>query len=160
MFQIAAENRNVFWAFFEFFHRMYLFLYPIYFSKIFLLKQRKTIILLDRLNRFIADPHLKFWEKIEDNVEFMLSSASVSYFGHNLLLKISIDSELIFFLKGNSIFYNFYRNREIQIWKFSRPKMRFKLLLKIMMFSEHFSFLFFFEFFIDHISRIFFWKSK
>ena len=40
VFQIAAENSNVFWAFFEFFHRMYLFLYPIYFSKIFLLKQR------------------------------------------------------------------------------------------------------------------------
>ena len=99
MFQIAAENSNVFWAFFEFFHMMYLFLYPIYFSKIFLLKQRKTIILLDRLNRFIADPHLKFWEKIEDNVEFVLSSASVSYFGHNLLLKIPIDLELMFFWK-------------------------------------------------------------
>ena len=58
------------------------------------------------------------------------------------------------FLKGNSILYKFYRNREIQISMFSRPKMRFKLLLKIMTFFEHFSF-FFFEFFMDHISRIF-----
>ena len=60
-----------------------------------------------------------------------------------------------FFLKGNSIFYNFYRNREIQISTFSRPKMRFKLLLKIMTFSEHFSSSFFFEFFLDHISKKF-----
>ena len=51
------------------------------------------------------------------------------------------------FLKENSIFYNFYRNREIQISIFSRPKMWFKLLLKIMTFSEHFSILF--EFFIS-----------
>ena len=52
VFQIAAENSNVFWAFFNFFfHRMYLFLYPIYFSKIFLLKQRERRSLLDRLGR-------------------------------------------------------------------------------------------------------------
>ena len=53
------------------------------------------------------------------------------------------------FLKGNSIIYNFYRNRENQISMFSRPKMRFKLLLKIMTFLEHFSvfFFFFFNFF-------------
>ena len=79
----------------------------------------------------------------------MLSFASVSYFRHNLLLKIPIDSELII-LKGNSIFYNFYRNREIQISMFSRPKMRFKLPLKIMTFSEHFFF-----FFHDNISKKF-----
>ena len=60
------------------------------------------------------------------------------------------------FLKGNSIFYNFYRNREIQISTFSRPKMWFKLLLKIMTFYEHFSvFFFFFEFFMDYISKKF-----
>ena len=43
------------------------------------------------------------------------------------------------FLKGNLILYNFYRNREIQISTFFWPKMRFKLLLKIMTFFEHFS---------------------
>ena len=61
------------------------------------------------------------------------------------------------FLKGNSILYNFYTNREIQISKFSRPTMRFKLLLKIMTFSKNFSFsfFFFFEFFMDHISKFF-----
>ena len=32
-FQIAAESSNVFLSIFEIFHRMYLFLYPIYFSK-------------------------------------------------------------------------------------------------------------------------------
>ena len=47
------------------------------------------------------------------------------------------------FLKGNSILYNFYWNRENQISIFFRPKMRFKLLLKIMTFFEHFSFFFF-----------------
>ena len=56
------------------------------------------------------------------------------------------------FLKGNSILYNFYRNREIQISMFSRPKMRFNLLLKIMTFSKHFSIFFNFH---DHISIIF-----
>ena len=62
------------------------------------------------------------------------------------------------FLKGNSILYNFDRNREIQISTFSRPKMRFKLLLKIMTFSELFFFFFWilnFEFFMDHISKFF-----
>ena len=48
-----------------------------------------------------------------------------------------------FFFKGNSILYNFYRNREIQISTFFRPKMRFKLLLKIIMVSKHFSFFLF-----------------
>ena len=43
------------------------------------------------------------------------------------------------FLKGNLSLYNFYRNREIQISRFFWPKMRFKLLLKIMTFFEHFS---------------------
>ena len=50
------------------------------------------------------------------------------------------------------MFYNFYRNIEIQISTFSRPKMRFKLLLKIMTFSEHFSI---FLNFHDRISKIF-----
>ena len=152
MFQIAAENSNVFWAFLKFFTWCICFFIQFIFQKIFLLKQSGRISLLDSLNRFIADPHLKFWEKIEDNAEFVLSFASVSYFGHNLLLKIPIDSEFMS-SKGNSIFYNFYKNREIQISMFSRPKMRFKLLLKIMTFSEHFLF---FKFFI---SPEFFFKS-
>ena len=54
------------------------------------------------------------------------------------------------FLKGNSIIYNFFRNIENQISIFSRPKMRFKLLLKIMTFSE----LFFFFFWIFHGSYL------
>ena len=40
-----------FLSIFEFFHRMYLFLYPIYFSKIFILKKRERISLLDRLEK-------------------------------------------------------------------------------------------------------------
>ena len=62
------------------------------------------------------------------------------------------------FLKGNSIMYNFYRNRENQILTFSRPKMWFKLLLKIMTFFEHF--FVFFEFFMDHIFNFFFFSKE
>ena len=140
---------------FEFFHRLYLFLYPIYFSKIFLLRQRERISLLDRLEQIWRWTHLEFWEKIEDNAEFMLSSAPVSHFGHNLLLKIPIDSGLIIFFKGNSILYNFYINRENQISMFSRPKLRFKLLWKIMTFFEHFS-----VFWIFHRSYLHFFFQK
>ena len=42
------------------------------------------------------------------------------------------------FLKGNSIIYNFVRNRENQISMFFRPKIRFNLLLKIMTFLSIF----------------------
>ena len=62
------------------------------------------------------------------------------------------------FLTINSIFNNFYRNREIQISMFSRPKMRFNLLLKIMTFSEHF--FFFFKNFSWIISPDFFKKNQ
>ena len=59
---------------------MYLFFYPTYFSKYFI------------------------WKKIEDDAKFMLSSAPISYFGYNFLLKILIDSRLVFFeRKFNSI---------------------------------------------------------
>ena len=61
------------------------------------------------------------------------------------------------FLKGNSILYNFYTNRENQISTFSRPKMRFKLLLKMMTFFEHFSVFLNFSWII---SPIFFFFSK
>ena len=104
---------SIFWIF----HRMYLFLYPIYFSKIFLLKQRERISLLDRLEQIWRWTHLEFWEKIEDNAEFVLSSASVSYFGHNLLLKIPIDSELMFFWKEIQFCITFI---EIEKFKFQR----------------------------------------
>ena len=61
------------------------------------------------------------------------------------------------FLKGNSILYNFSKNRENQISTFSRPKMRFNLLLKIVTFFE--LFFFFLKFFIDvsvSLSNLFF----
>ena len=96
-FKLLLKIITSFEHFWIFFHRLYLFLYPIYFSKIFLLKQRERISLLDRLEQIWCWTHLKFWEKIEDNAEFVLSSAPISYFGHNLLLKIPIDSELMFF---------------------------------------------------------------
>ena len=48
-------------------------------------------------NGFDVDLHLKFWKKIEDDAEFVLSSAPVSYFGSKFLLKIPIDSRLVFF---------------------------------------------------------------
>ena len=47
-------------------------------------------------NGFDVDLHLKFWKKIEDDAEFVLSSAPVSYFGHKFLFKIQIDSGLMF----------------------------------------------------------------
>ena len=57
-----------------------------------------------------------------------------------------------FFLKGNSIIYNFFRNRESQISTFFWPKIRFNLLLKIMTFFEHFS-IFFFIFHGTHLQN-------
>ena len=57
--------------------------------------------------------------------------------------KFQLIRDWFFFFKWNSIIYKFYRNRENQISTFSRPKMRFKLLLKIMTFFEYFSFFFF-----------------
>ena len=51
-------------------------------------------------NGFDVDPHLKFWKNIEDDAEFVLSSAPVLYLGHNLLLKIPIDSGFMFY-NGN-----------------------------------------------------------
>ena len=45
-------------------------------------------------------------------------------------------------MKGNSILYNFSRNRENQISIFSRLKMQFKLPLKIVTFFLAFSVIF------------------
>ena len=45
-----------------------------------------------------------FEKKIEDDAEFVLSSAHVLYFGHKFLFKIQIDSGLMFLeMKFNSL---------------------------------------------------------
>ena len=60
-------------------------------------------------------------------------------------------------LKGNSILYNFSRNRENQISKFSWPKMRFKLLLKIVTFLIIFCYFWNFSWIITFsLSKLFF----
>ena len=59
-------------------------------------------------------------------------------------------------MKGNAIFYNFLRNRENQISTFSRPKMHFKLLLKIITFFEHFFFKIFSQDVSVSLSNLFF----
>ena len=89
-------------------------------------------------NRFGVDPHLNFERKLK----MMLHLFRI------LALTFCSKFQLIqdwYFLKGNSILYNFSRNTENQISTFSRPKMRFKLLLKIVTFFEHF--FYFFEIF-------------
>ena len=94
----------------------------------------------------------------ERKLKIMLNLCYLLHLFHILAIICCSKFQLIrnwCFLKGNSILYNFYTNREIQISKFSRPTMRFKLLLKIMTFSEHFSVFFFFEFFMDYISKNF-----
>ena len=80
-----------------------------------------------RRNGFGVDPHLNFERKLK----MMLHPL------HILALPFCSKFQLIqnwFFFKGNSIIYNFFRNRENQISTFSRSKMRFKLLVKIITF--------------------------
>ena len=90
---------------------------------------------------------------LKDDVELVLSSAPVSYFDSNFLLKIPIDSGLNYFeRKFNSL--QLFWNRENQISMFPRPKMRFKLLLKIITFFEHFSV--FWNFLSVSLSNLFF----
>ena len=91
MFHIAAKNSNVFLSIFENFHMMFLFLDPIYYSKNFLVKLREGISILDKLEQIWCWSPFEIWKKIEDDAEFVLSSAAVSHFGHNFLLKIPID---------------------------------------------------------------------
>ena len=93
--QIAAENSNVFWAFLKIFTGCICFLSNLFFKN--LSSEAKGKDKPIGLNRFDVDPLLKFWKKIEDNAEFVLSSAPVQYFGHNFLFKIPIDSRLDFF---------------------------------------------------------------
>ena len=127
--------------FFEFFTWCICFFIQFIFQKIFLLKQRHKISLLDRLEQIYC------WSPFEILREKIM--LSLCYLLHLFcILAITFCSKFqlirnLCFLKGNSILYNFYRNREIQISMFSRPKMWFKLLLKIMTFSKHFSILFF-----------------
>ena len=96
-FKLLLKIVTSFEPFFEFFTWCICFFIQFIFQKIYFLKQRGRISLLDRLEQIYCGSHLKFWEKIEHNAEFVLSSASVSYFGHNFLLKIPIDSEFMFF---------------------------------------------------------------
>ena len=85
----------------------------------------------------------------ERKLKIMLNLCYLLHLFRILAITCSSKFQLIrnwWFLKGNSIHYNFHRNRKIQSSTFSRPKMQFKLLLKIMTFSEHFFFLNFFKF--------------
>ena len=89
-FKLLLEIVKSFEHFWIFFTGCICFFIQFIFQKYFFWSKGKCWVCV------IADPHLKIWEKIEDNAEFVLSSASVSYFGHNLLLKIPIDSQLMF----------------------------------------------------------------
>ena len=83
-----------------------------------------------------------FWN-FERKLKIMLNLCYLLHLFRTLAITCCSKFQLIrnwCFLKGNSIL--------------CRPKMRFKLLLKIITFSKHFSF-FFFEFFMDHISQKF-----
>ena len=63
-------------------------------------------------NGFGVDPHLKFGKKVEDDTEFVLSSAPISYFGYNFLLKISINSKLVFFKRKFNSLQLFQKQRK------------------------------------------------
>ena len=83
----------------------------------------------------------------ERKLKMMLNLRYLLHLFHILAIIFCSKFQLIrywYLFKGNSILYNFYRNRENQISTFSKPKMQFKLLLKIMTFFDHFFFLFFF----------------
>ena len=88
-------------------------------------------------NGFGVDLHLNFERKLK----MMLNLCYFLHMFRILSLTFCSKFQLIrnqCFLKGNSILYNFSRNRENQVSIFSRPKMRFKLLLKVVTFFEHF----------------------
>ena len=82
-------------------------------------------------NEFGVDPHLNFERKLKMMLHLLRILAL------NFCSKFQLIQDW-FFLKGNSIIYNFFRNRENQISTFSWPKMCFKLLLKVVTFFEHF----------------------
>ena len=93
-------------------------------------------------NGFGVDPHLNFERKLK----MMLNLCYLQHLFGVLAINFCSKFQLIRYwclLKGNLILYNFSRNREKnQISTFSRPKMRFKLLLKIVTFLSFFFFFF------------------
>ena len=143
---------------FENFHMMFLFLDPIYYSKNFLVKLREGISILDKLEQ------IWFWSQFEilkRKLKMMLNLCYLPLLFRIFAISFCTNFQLIWdrcVLKGNSILYNFYLNRGNQISTFSRPIMRFTLLLKIMKFF----WAFFFGFFMDHINlqKIFKWADK
>ena len=89
----------------------------------------------------------------EWKLKMMLNLCYLLHLFRILAITLCSKFQLIWYwcvLKGNSILYNFYRNRGNQISTFSRPIMRFTLLLNIITFF--WAFFFFFEFFMDHIN--------
>ena len=82
-------------------------------------------------NGFGVDSYLNFERKLKMMLH-PLCILALTFF-----LKFQLIQDWCFY-KVNSIIYNFFRNRENQISMFSRPKMRFKLLLKIVVFLSIF----------------------
>ena len=80
---------------------------------------------------FGVDPYLNFERKLKMMLHLFRILALTFCSKFQLI-------QIWYFMEGNSILYNFSRNRENQISTFSRPKMRFKLLLKIVTFFEIF----------------------
>ena len=89
-------------------------------SHYFLLKLREEITYLNELEWIWCWSPFEFCKEVEDK------AAPALYIGSNFLLKIPIDSRLIFF-ERNSIIYNFFRNKENQISTCSRPKNAFQI---------------------------------
>ena len=101
-------------------------------SHYFLLKLREEITYLNELEWIWCWSPFEFCKEVEDK------AAPALYIGSNFLLKIPIDSRLVFLERKFNYLQFFLENRENQISTFSRPKMCFKLLLKVVTFFEHF----------------------
>ena len=82
-------------------------------------------------NGFGVDPHLNFERKLKMMLH-LLRILALTFCSKFQLIQDGC------FLKGNSIIYNFFRNIENQISTFSRPKIHFKFLLKIVTFFSIF----------------------
>ena len=107
---------------------------------------------------FIVDHHLKF----EMKLKMMLNLCYLLHLFGVLAITFCSKFQLIWdlcLLKGNLILYNFSRNRENQISKFSRPKMWLKLLLKIVMFLSIFCYFWKFSWIISFSLSNLFFKS-
>ena len=87
--------------------------------------------------------------KIEDDAEFVLSSARVSYFSRNILFKIPIDLGLMCFeRKFNSLQF---------LQKYRKPNFKVFLANIAIHVAAEYNYVFlsiflFFEFFMDHIN--------